>query len=214
VSSAVTVVDYGIGNLYSVQRALECVGARVSLCSRADDIESASHLLLPGVGAFADGMAGLRERGLIEPIRRYAASGRSLLGICLGMQMLATASDEFGNHQGLNLVPGRVIAVPSIATDGLRQKVPHVGWVELQPHESADSWTGSVLEGTEPGTAFYLVHSYALVPNEPSHRLADCNYGGHVLCAAVKRGNVHGVQFHPEKSGPAGLAMLARFVAS
>src|SRR5215510_6456576 len=108
----VTVIDYGIGNLYSVQRALESCDAAVSMASDAAGIDASERLVLPGVGAFADGMQGLRERGLIEPLRRYAASGRPLLGICLGMQMLATVSEEFGSHEGLGVIPGRVLAIP------------------------------------------------------------------------------------------------------
>lgn len=209
----VTIVDYGIGNLYSVQRALETCGARVLLSADPQVIENASRLVLPGVGAFEDGMKGLRERGLVEPLRRHAASGRPLLGICLGMQMLASASEEFGLHEGLGIVPGRVRAVPAHTTEGRPHKIPHIGWTGLLRPQHGASWEGSPLEGSAAGTAVYLVHSFAVVPDDDSHRLADCDYGGHRLCAALRKGKVFGAQFHPEKSGPAGLAMLTRFLA-
>lgn len=209
----VTVIDYGIGNLFSVGRALEHCGAEVTLTSDPALIERAPRLVLPGVGAFADGMQGLRDRGLVEPIRRYAASGRPLLGICLGMQMLATASDEFGEHEGLGLIPGRVVPVPCVTTTGARQKIPHIGWNSLVAPE-ATSWTDTLLSETAEGTAVYLVHSYAVTPSDPAHRLAECIYGGHRISAAVRRGRIVGCQFHPEKSGPAGLQMLSAFLRS
>jgi len=207
----VTVVDYGIGNLYSVRRALERCGAEVTLTADAAQIEAAPRLVLPGVGAFADGMRGLRERGLVEPIRRYAASRQPLLGICLGMQMLASVSEEFGRHEGLVLIPGRVVAVPDKTTGGQAQKIPHIGWNGLRAAPGAD-WSDSLLTGTPQGTAVYLVHSYSVVPDDPQHRLADCVYGGHRIAAAIRNGRIVGCQFHPEKSGEAGLKMLAQFL--
>ncbi len=208
----VTIVDYGSGNLFSVVRALEYCGATAVASGEPAAIEAAERLLLPGVGAFADGMQGLRERGLVEPLRRYAASGRPLLGICLGMQMLATSSQEFGHHEGLGIVPGQVVPVPALDVDGTPQKIPHIGWAELQPW-SPGGWQHSVLDGTLPDTAMYLVHSFHLVPDAPSDGLAVCLYGGHRITAAVQRGATMGVQFHPEKSGPAGLQLLRRFLA-
>ncbi len=209
----VTVIDYGIGNLFSVGRALEHCGAEVTFTSDPALIARAPRLVLPGVGAFADGMKGLRERALAEPIRRYAASGRPLLGICLGMQMLATASNEFGEHEGLGLIPGRVVAVPDHTTSGMPHKIPHIGWNGLQAPAGV-SWNETLLGDTPEGTAVYLVHSYAVTPDDdPAHRLADCLYGGHRICAAIRRGNIVGCQFHPEKSGAAGLRILRRFIA-
>jgi len=207
----VTVIDYGIGNLYSVSRALERCGGEVTVTADSVQIEAASRLVLPGVGAFADGMRGLRECGLVEPIKRYAASGRPLLGICLGMQMLAGVSEEFGRHEGLDLIPGRVVPVPQTTTDGQAQKIPHIGWNDLVAPRGAD-WSDSLLRGTPQGTAVYLVHSYFVIPDDPRHSLAHCIYGGHRIAAAIRRGRVVGCQFHPEKSGEAGLAMLAQFL--
>lgn len=207
----VTIVDYGIGNLFSVQRALENSGATVTLASDAAGIAAAQRLVLPGVGAFADGMKGLRERGLVEPLRDFAASGRPLLGICLGMQMLASGSEEFGAHEGLGLIPGKVAAIPPRTVDGAALKIPHIGWNALQPTAGAQ-WQGTPLQAIEPGTAVYLVHSFHVVPDAPADLLADCEYGGHRVTAAIGRGNIFGFQFHPEKSGPVGLAICHRFV--
>jgi glutamine amidotransferase len=209
--SIVTIVDYGSGNLLSVARALEHVGAKVRLSHDAAEIEDADRLVVPGVGAFADGMEGLRERGLIEPLRRFSASGRPLLGICLGMQMMASVGEEFGEHLGLGLIPGRVVPVPSHDVDGSTQKIPHIGWSELNP-ALQDGWNGTVFDGTRDGTSVYLVHSYHFEPIDHKHRLADCYYGGHRVTAAVSSGSTIGFQFHPEKSGQAGLALLGAFM--
>ena len=209
----VCVVDYGIGNLYSVARALERCGAEVTLSDEPDVIEAAPRLVLPGVGAFADGMRGLRERGLVEPVRQFARSGRPMLGICLGMQMLADASEEFGEHEGLGLIPGRVVAVPRVDVDGVPQKIPHIGWAGMHPWREG-AWSHAIMAGVPEGTAMYLVHSYHLVPSSPGHGLSVCLYGGHRITAMVSVGNVIGCQFHPEKSGPAGLALLGRFLES
>jgi glutamine amidotransferase len=207
----VTIVDYGNGNLLSVTRALERVGAAALLSHDAAEIAGAERLLLPGVGAFADGMQGLHDQGLIEPIRRFSASGRPLLGICLGMQMLASVSEEFGEHEGLGLIPGRVVPVPSLDVDGTAQKIPHIGWADLSPAVPG-GWTGTIFEDARECTSVYLVHSFHFVPDDEVHRLADCYYGGHRITAAVRSGRTIGCQFHPEKSGEAGLALLSAFL--
>ena len=210
-SNSVTLIDYGVGNLLSVARAFEHCGANVLLSHEPADIDRAERLVLPGVGAFADGMQGLRERKLVDPIRRYAESGRPLLGICLGMQMLTTTSEEFGEHQGLDLIPGRVLAIPREATDGSPLKTPHIGWSSLHRPAHAE-WDRSLLAQSVPGTSVYLVHSYAVVLNDRRHLLSDCVYGGHRIATTIQRNAVVGCQFHPEKSGPAGLSMLAAFL--
>ena len=206
----VSVIDYGVGNLYSVCRALEHCGATVALVSTAAEVLAADRLLLPGVGAFADGMSGLQARELVEPIRRFAGTGKPLLGICLGMQMLASVSEEFGRHEGLGLIPGRVVPVPETTVAGLRQKIPHIGWSSLRP-PAGRRWSGSILGDTPEGTDTYLVHSFHFVPDQASDVLAVCDYGGHPVTAAVQRANISGVQFHPEKSAAAGLRLLSRF---
>ena len=210
----VTVIDYGIGNLLSVTRAVEKCGARPVLSDDPKTIASADCLVLPGVGAFADGMAGLRNRDLIGPIHDFVATGNPMLGICLGMQMLLDESTEFGISDGLGLIPGRVVEIPRVGPKGAVHKVPHIGWAENRPPEGRDIgwWAGSILDGTPLGTATYFVHSFTAWPEDESHRLADADYNGCRLSAVVRRGNVYGTQFHPEKSGPAGLSILERFL--
>jgi glutamine amidotransferase len=209
----VTVIDYGIGNLYSVMRALEICNSEVILSSDAKLIEGSERLVLPGVGAFADGMAGLRSRDLIEPIRRYAAAGKPLLGICLGMQMLASTSTEFGEHEGLDVISGRVTSLQRFDVAGARQKSPYIGWAELElPVER--TWDGTVLTDLNPGSSsVYLVHSFEMAPAKAEHRLAEYVCGGRRVCAAIASGKVIGCQFHPEKSGDVGLNVLRRFLA-
>jgi glutamine amidotransferase len=205
----IAIIDYGSGNVHSVRRAFEHCGAAPVLTADAAAIESADRLVLPGVGAFADGMRSLRERGLVDPIRRFVESGRPFLGICLGMQMLATTSEEFGLHEGLNLIPGRVVQIPSSDVDGKAHKIPHIGWAELVP---AAPWAGSIFGSTRELTSVYLVHSFQFEPEDDHHRLADCFYGGHRIAAALRAANVTACQFHPEKSGEAGLQMIASFL--
>lgn len=205
----IAIVDYGSGNVHSVRRAFEHCGVEPVLTADAAAIERADRLVLPGVGAFADSMRGLRERGLIEPILRFVQSGRPFLGICLGMQMLATTSEEFGVHEGLNLIRGHVVRIPSCDVDGKAHKIPHIGWAELVP---AAAWEGSIFDDTPEHTSVYLVHSYRFEPEDDRHRLADCFYGGHRMAAAVRLGNITACQFHPEKSGAAGLRMIASFL--
>lgn len=210
----VTIVDYGLCNLLSVQRALEQCGADVHFADSPEKVMAADRLLLPGVGAFADGMAGLRERGLVAPIARFAASGKPLLGICLGMQMLLSVSEEFGRHEGLGIIPGNVVPIPSTGANGMPHKVPHIGWSALQLPAGSGSWKRTILEEIKPGASVYLVHSYTAVPSNPKHRLADCLYNGRLLAGAIRLNNVVGCQFHPEKSGPVGLRVLGGFLAS
>lgn len=207
----VAIVDYGIGNLFSVRRALECSGASaVLVTSEPGDIETADRLILPGVGAFADGMLGLRERGLAEPIYSFAKSGRPLLGICLGMQMLATESEEFGRHAGLGLIPGRVVAIPREGEDGRRLKTPFVGWSTLVG--SREAFAGSCLRDLNETDSVYLVHSFHVIPHDDDDLLAIYRYGRGEVTAAIRKGNVTGLQFHPEKSGSVGLRIMANFL--
>ena len=207
----VTVVDYGVGNLLSVRRALEHCGACVTITSDTTIILNSARVVLPGVGAFADGMAALRALGLDAVVRQVATNGTPLLGICLGMQMLLDESEEFGLTPGLGLIPGRVVKIPATSKTGAQHKIPHIGWSELLISAQRSSWQGSLLADVELGEAVYFVHSYMAEPTLPAHRLADCRYGGISISAVVNRDNVMGCQFHPEKSGDVGLKVLKRF---
>lgn len=202
----VTIVDYGMGNLFSVVRAFEHVGAQVDTASDPRAVENAQLLVLPGVGAFSDGMQGLAERRLVEPIREHAAGGRPLIGICLGLHMLMEGSSEFGHHAGLGLVPGEAKPLPGGGTD----KIPNVGWAPIQP--GGVDWSDSAFAELSSGTYMYFCHSYAVEPEEHEDSLAETRFNGSTVCAAVSRGNVSGTQFHPERSGPAGLSILRNLV--
>ncbi len=208
----VTVVDYGLGNLFSIRRALAYIGVRVEITSSTEVIRQAEWLILPGVGSFGDGMQQLRTRGLIEPILQFAQSGRPLLGICLGMQLLFSASEEFGLHEGLGLIKGNVAQLHNADPTGRRVKVPHVGWSELIRPRSLTDWGSTILEGPLEGDAMYFIHSYVPYPENESVIIAQINYGGYLYCAAIEQGNVIGCQFHPEKSGKAGLHLLRNFI--
>lgn len=211
-SNSVVVIDYGIGNLHSVVKALEYFGASVTVSPDPAVIKNAEKLLLPGVGAFADGIAGLKSRGLDDAVREYVLTERPLLGICLGMQLLLTQSEEFGVHQGFGFIPGNVVAIPPAPT----RKVPQVGWNELRVPSRTDGirrgWDGTVLCNTEPGTMMYFVHSFTAQPTDEADRLADVDYDGVRVSAAIKRNNITGLQFHPEKSGPKGLVVVEAFI--
>jgi glutamine amidotransferase len=197
----IALIDYGIGNLRSVEKALAAVGADVCLTDDPDQILAAGKVVLPGVGAFGDGMAGLRDRGLIEVLRTVTTRATPLLGICVGMQLLFEASDELGEHDGLGFLPGRVRRFPDAAL-----KIPQTGWNQLLAEcESA------FLHGLAPGSYAYFNHSYYCVPAEASDVLASTEYGIR-YASVVGRGQLYGVQFHPEKSQAVGLTMLRNFV--
>jgi glutamine amidotransferase len=209
---AVTVVDFGVGNILSMQRALHHCGGDVSLATTAEAIRDADHLVLPGVGAFGTCIGKLRDSGLIDPILEFARSGRPFLGVCVGMQMMFDASEEYGEHTGLGLLPGRVLRIPSLSATGAQLKVPHIGWNSLSAPEP-DSWNKGIFHNVAPARPVYFVHSFQAEPADISHRLADCEYGGWRLSAAVCRDNLFGCQFHPEKSGETGVNILGSFLS-
>jgi imidazole glycerol-phosphate synthase subunit HisH len=199
--TAVTLIDYGFGNLRSVEKALQQAGAEVRLAAQPGDLQGAARLVLPGVGAFAAGMAALNERGLREPLLAAAAAGVPLLGICLGMQLLFDDSEEMGQHRGLGLLPGAVVRFQG---EGL--KVPHMGWNELQPER-----VHPLLAGVPAGAHAYFVHSYYCRPSARADFVASADYGG-PFAAVAACGNVAGLQFHPEKSQRVGLRILHNFL--
>ena len=210
----VVVVDYGVGNLLSVTKALETRGADVTVTRDPHTVLAAERLVIPGVGAFADGMAELERRNLVGAIREYAATDRPLLGICLGMQLLFSESEEFGLHQGLGVLTGRVVAIPNLVEGGRWRKTPHIGWNELLLPPTRDTWEGTLLAGLREGeAATYFVHSFVAEPADASVRLADCDHDGFFVSAAVQRGRICGCQFHPEKSGAVGLAIIDNFLS-
>ncbi len=222
----IALIDYGISNLRSVQKAFEHLGASATRVDTPERVAEADRLILPGVGAFPAGMEGLRARGLIEPIKQAARDGKPLIGICLGMQLLFEASDEMGETQGLGLLPGRVTRIklqdegtakqeagsafrtakrpPGIPQSAL--KIPHMGWNQLDFVRDH-----ALVHGLASGSYAYFVHSYAVYPEERDIILATTDYGG-PFASIVGRGKVCGLQFHPEKSQAVGLKLLMNFL--
>lgn len=212
-STKVTILDYGMCNLLNVARAFEHVGTEVTITESPVEAANADRLVVPGVGAFKDSLAEVHRRGFDDLIRNFVHTDRPFLGICVGMQMLFDASEEFGEHKGLGIFPGRVQGIPNVTNTGLSQRVPHIGWNHLVQPESGRAWDNTLLQDfVNQSPAVYFVHSFAAHPTQPSDRLADCFYGGHRVCAAVQRGNVMATQFHPERSGELGLRFLKTFV--
>jgi imidazole glycerol-phosphate synthase subunit HisH len=196
----VAVIDYGLGNLGSVRRAIAELGAEPVLADKPEQLAAADRVILPGVGSFADGMALLTDRGWIGALRE---TEKPVLGICLGMQLLASRGTEGGDTEGLNLIPGKVVGLETLGCD---LRIPHVGWNAL----TVSSCT-QMLRGIPSGTDFYFVHSFVFQPRDVSDVVATTSYGVPVT-AVVGRGNVMGTQFHPEKSSKAGFRVLRNFL--
>lgn len=197
----IAIIDYGMGNLRSVHKAFEAVGHGAVVTREARVIRDASHVVLPGVGAFGDCMANLDRYGLIDPIRKSIESGRPFLGICLGLQLLFTESEEFGTHKGLGIIPGRVRRFAIDPT----LKVPHMGWNEVEILRPAP-----IFEGVKTGTHCYFVHSYYVEPDDSRVVASVTDYGGRFV-SSVWRDNVVACQFHPEKSQAVGLQLIKNF---
>lgn len=210
----VVVAAYGVGNLRSVASALESVGAEVDITDDPNAIIAADRLILPGVGAFASCMAALEDRGVREPVLTYLALERPTLGICVGMQMLFESSSEFGRTEGLSVLGGQVDELPRETLTGGRAHLPSIGWSRLIPPGEAEAcaWKGGLMDGLSGQESAYFVHSFAAKPSDPGVRLADTIYDTGPICAAVRKDMIHGVQFHPERSGRWGLRILENFI--
>ncbi|MDQ0115913.1 imidazole glycerol phosphate synthase subunit HisH [Paenibacillus harenae] len=197
----IAIIDYGMGNLHSVSKAVERLGFEAVITADPQRILEADGAILPGVGAFGDAMQNLRNTKLDEVAKFYAASGKPMLGICLGMQLLFSESEEYGRNEGLNLLPGKAVRFQG------DYKVPHMGWNKL----SFSQAQSPLFEGLEEGHV-YFVHSFHVKPELASDLLATTDYNQQVT-AIVGRGNVYGMQFHPEKSGELGMQLLGNFLA-
>lgn len=198
----IAIIDYGVGNLFSLSRSLEAIGAEAVITRDPDTIQSAERIILPGVGAFGDAMNKLKENDMDALIRQQAALGKPLMGICLGMQLLFEKSLEFGEHEGLSLIPGTVCPIADVIDPAL--KIPQIGWNALRKTNPY-----YILQDVKDGECVYFVHSY-YADTEAKYIIADTEYSAR-LTAAVANGNVCGCQFHPEKSGNTGLRILKSF---
>ena len=196
----IVVVDYGAGNLRSVANALIRLGYRPEITSRPQDLSDASAVILPGVGAAADTMASLTRLGLADPLRRFITNGRPFFGVCMGLQVLFTDTEEGGWHECLGIIPGRVKKLP----DG--QKIPHMGWNQVKQRRDHP-----VFSGIPDETCFYFVHSYYVEPEDKGLVAGETEYGA-TICSVIARGNLVATQFHPEKSGELGLKMYDNFL--
>lgn len=199
----VCIIDYGVGNLFSLRASLEAIGQEVVVSSDPSVIRSSDRILLPGVGAFSDAIAKLRTSGLDRVVKEEASRGKPILGICLGMQLLFETSFEFGESEGLGLIPGQVRPIAEVIPKQL--KIPHIGWNAL----SCSQPRHPLFSGLSQGDCVYFVHSFSATNCAP-YVIATTEYGAE-LTAAVARGNVMGCQFHPEKSGAVGLSILRAF---
>ena len=225
------IIDYGLGNLFSIRQALEFVGATSIITRSPKDILNADAIILPGVGAFGNAMESLGQLDLISPIKYAADSRKPLFGICLGMQLLMTESNEFGRHEGLNIVEGRVLRFEDqmqIETDihktvPKQVKIPHIGWSRIfqkaDPNRNlvrknikCNRWSNTPLASLQNGDFMYFVHSYFVHPDNPDLVLSTSQYGSQKFCSAFQQNNIFAVQFHPERSGPQGLSIYRDLV--
>ena len=203
----ITIIDYEMGNLRSVEKAFEKLGFDARVSNNPDDLLTTDKVVLPGVGAFKDCITNLREGGFVEPLLQHVEAGKPLLGICVGMQMLFDESEEFGRHKGLGLISGKVKRFPAgMEEGGERLKVPHMGWNTIQIQRSAP-----LFKDTAEGSYVYFVHSYYCAADNPDDVAASCRYGDIVFTAAIWRDNLMATQFHPEKSQDVGLKIFENF---
>ncbi len=222
-NSTVAIIDYGLGNLFSIQKACEQVGLAAIITADRQEIMKAACLILPGVGAFGDAMQALKRFDLIQPIQDFVQSEKPVLGICLGLQLLFSASTEFGDHRGLDIIQGEVLRLPNDGHPQTPLKVPQVGWNRIYVSENnraatdaagcPDFWHHTLLDGIENGAFMYFVHSYYVKPQEQAQMLTHTVYGETHFCSGAKKDNIYGFQFHPERSGPVGLQVYKNLFA-
>jgi glutamine amidotransferase len=205
----VVIVDYGLGNLFSIQQACRYLGYSTTLSSNPNIILGASKLILPGVGSFEVAMKQLNDFNLIDTLQNFVKTGKPIMGVCLGMQLLFNESNEFGNHNGLGLIEGRVIKFPEIVNNQ-KIRIPHIGWNTI--YKGKSDWSNSPLKDTDNDSLMYFVHSYYAKPDLNENILTFSNYEGFEFCSAVKKDNIFGFQFHPEKSGKEGLVIYGNFL--
>ena len=208
---SVAIVDYGMGNLFSVRRACESAGLEAQITSSPQEVAQADGVILPGVGAFADAMDSLRRLELVRPLREAASSGKPFLGVCLGMQLLMSRSHEFGLHEGLGILKGEVVRLEEAREVERNFKVPEVGW-NLILNEEGRSWEGTLLKGLTDKTWMYFVHSFYVQPADRDSVVSETRYGPVRFCSALQKGNLFACQFHPERSGPEGLQIYKNFM--
>jgi glutamine amidotransferase len=203
----VAIVDFGLGNLYSVSQACAKAGFSADITSSPKSISEADAVILPGVGAFGDAMAALHRLDLVSVLRDVAASEKPLIGICLGMQLLMSESTEFGHHEGLDIIPGSVRPFEGPTENGRRLKIPQIGWNRINNFSGLAQWKGSLLTGISEDEYMYFVHSYIVDPADKNIILSTSRYGQIEFCSSLQKNNIFACQFHPERSGYWGIRM-------
>lgn len=204
------IVDYGMGNLFSVLQAFGAVGQTAEVTSDPARLAAADGLVIPGVGAFGIAMEVLERTGMADTVRERVAQGVPLVGICLGMQLMMSSSTEFGAHTGLGIIDGDTVALKASPDINAAARIPHVGWSAVHPARTSENWIDTPLDGLAAGGEMYFVHSYYVRPTNPEVVLSLSNYRGVTFCSSLAKGNVFGCQFHPERSGAEGLEIYRR----
>lgn len=215
--SMVTIVDYGVGNLFNIQKAFKSIGAGSKISNDPEEIAGSSKLVLPGVGSFEAGITALKESGTDEVVKEFAASGRPLMGICLGMQLMLSTSEENGKWAGLDLIEGKVVRFTESKDTQENYKIPQIGWNSIsKPTGMEIDWNNTLLKSLDPTDTSYLyfIHSYYVAPDDEQSVIAETTYGQDTFCSVVMKDNVVGCQFHPERSGKRGLQILEAFIGA
>src|SRR3989338_8836905 len=208
IKSKVTILDYGVGNLSSLKKAFRVFDMDADISEDPQALKTADAVVLPGVGSFEAGMRGLKVRGLVEAVKEFAEKNKPMLGICLGAQLLLGQGFEFGIFDGLNIIPGKVVRFPDLENN---EKIPQIGWNAVYS-ANGQPWQKTILDSLDENFNAYFVHSYILVPDKKENIFGLTKYGGYEFCSAVKKGNIYGCQFHPEKSGATGLKIIENFI--
>jgi imidazole glycerol-phosphate synthase subunit HisH len=212
----IVIIDYQLSNLFSVKNACASVGFQASISSDKTEILDADAAILPGVGAFADAMLNLNKLNLINPIKEFINSGRKFMGICLGLQLLFSVSEEFGEHKGLDIIKGKVVRFSNFSVgDEKKTRVPNIGWNRIfKANKKINIWKQTPLKNLKEGEFMYFVHSYYVVPEDNTDILSITTYGNIKYCSSIFRDNLFAVQFHPEKSGIEGIKIYKDWISS
>lgn len=208
-STKITIIDYQMSNIFSIKNLCEHLNVQAVVTSDPDDVLKADALILPGVGAFAEAIKNLDKIGMIDPIKDFIKTGKQFLGICLGLQLLFSESNEFGLHKGLDIIKGNVVKIPEFNFNGEKLRVPNVGWNSILKCKSS---VNNPLADIENGEDVYFVHSYYVQPLNTSDILTTTNYSGVEFCSSILRDNVFATQFHPEKSGKIGVKIVKNWI--